>query len=258
MNQKNICHFMMAAGISLVLVACKSKEKSTESTTDTTASATDTTQSTAMDAVKDAATAAPEFYKVVKDSLGIKVLDVNYKPGDSSALHSHADYVVYAKAGSLAAFYDKNGSRVESPMTAGQLMIRPAEQHSVKNLGKGPISVLLIEVTRPNTVVAQDAASDATKVSGNLYKLDKDTMGLRAIEIVYKPGQSSAMHSHPDNALYVTSGGTVEFTDKDGKKTTAELKTGQVLVRGAEAHSVKNVGKTTLRAIMVEVNRPRG
>jgi quercetin dioxygenase-like cupin family protein len=259
MNQKTICQYVLAAGISLVFFSCKQKEKNTDSsTTDTTAtSGTDTTQASTQPAVMDAVTAAPNFYKVAKDSLGLRVLEVSYKPGDSSALHSHPDYVVYAKDAALATFYNKDGAGMESPMKAGALNTRPAEVHSVKNTGKMPINVIVIEVNRPNTTVAQDAATDATKVSGNLYKLVKDTMGIRSIEINYKPGQSSAMHSHPDNVLYVIEGSTAEFTDKDGKKTTAELKKGMILVRGAEAHSAKNIGKTTLRAIMVEVNRPR-
>lgn len=259
MNQKAICQYVLAAGISLVFFSCKQKEKSTEtSATDTTAtSGTDTTQVSNMPAVMDAVRAAPDQYKVAADSLGIRVLKVNYKPGDSSALHSHPDYVVYAIDGASATFYNKDGAAAESPMKAGAINIRAAEEHSVKNTGKGPINVIVIEVTRPNSTVSQDAASDATKVSANLYKLVKDTLGLRAIEVSYKPGQSSPVHSHPDLVLYVTEGSTAEFTDKDGKKTTGELKKGTILIRGAETHSVKNVGKTTMKAIMVEVNRPR-
>ena len=43
-------------------------------------------------------------------------------------------------------------------------------------------------------------------------------MGIRVLEATYKPGDSSALHSHPDYALYVINGGTAEFTGKDGKK----------------------------------------
>jgi len=110
-------------------------------------------------------------------------------------------------------------------------------------------------VSRPTQAAAVDAASDATKVSPALYKLKADSLGIRVIDVNYKPGQSSKMHSHPDAALYVLDGGKGEFTDKDGKKNVIEFKKGMTLIRPAESHSVKNVGNTTLKAILVEVNR---
>jgi quercetin dioxygenase-like cupin family protein len=64
------------------------------------------------------------------------------------------------------------------------------------------------------------------------------------------------MHSHPDLVLYVISGGTTEFTGKDGKKVKRVLKTGMSMVVPAETHSVKNIGKTTAKVLLVEVNRP--
>ena len=81
-------------------------------------------------------------------------------------------------------------------------------------------------------------------------------MGLRVLEANYKPGQSSAMHSHPDLALYVISGGSAEFTGKDGKKIKEELQTGMSRVVPAATHSVKNIGKTKVKVLLVEVNRP--
>jgi gentisate 1,2-dioxygenase len=71
---------------------------------------------------------------------------------------------------------------------------------------------------------------DASKVAPNLYKVTKDTMGIRILHATYKPGQSSAMHSHHDLVLYIISGGTTEFTRKDGKKDKRELKTGMSMV----------------------------
>src|SRR5437016_5296046 len=53
---------------------------------------------------------------------------------------------------------------------------------------------------------------DAVSVAPNLYKIVKDTMGIRVLQVTYKPGDSSAMHSHPDNVLYVVDGGKTEFT----------------------------------------------
>jgi len=260
MNRKFNRFLILALGVSLAIAACNQSDKKDEAstTTDSTMNpATDTAQQVAMtqDSEVDALKAAPNLYKLVKDSMGIRVLEATYKPGDSSALHSHPDYALYVISGGMAQFTEKDGSKGEREMKPGMANIRAAEVHSVKNTGKTTVKVLLVEVNRPKETTSQDAAMDATKVSPDLYKLKKDTLGLRVIEATYKPGQSSAMHAHPDNAIYAVSGGTAEFTEKDGTKRTLELKTGMSIIAPGGVHSVKNTGKSTLKVILVEVNR---
>ena len=260
MNRKFNSFLILALGVSLAIAACNQSDKKEEASTtsDSTMNATsDTAQPMSMtqDNEVDALKAAPALYKLVKDSMGIRIEEATYKPGDSSALHSHPDYALYVINGGMAQFTEKDGSKSEREMKSGMANIRAAEVHSVKNTGKTTIKVLLVEVNRPKETTSQDAAMDATKVSPDLYKLKKDTLGLRVIEATYKPGQSSAMHAHPDNAIYAVSGGTAEFTEKDGTKRTLELKTGMSIIVPAGVHSVKNTGKSTLKVILVEVNR---
>jgi quercetin dioxygenase-like cupin family protein len=83
-----------------------------------------------------------------------------------------------------------------------------------------------------------------------------DSAGIRILEATYNPGDSSALHSHPDNAVYTISGGKATFYGKDGSKAENEMKSGTSLIRGAEVHSVKNTGKTPLKVMLVEVSRP--
>lgn len=188
--------------------------------------------------------------------MGIRVLEATYKPGDSSAMHSHPDYALYVINGGTAEFTGKDGKKMTNEMKTGMENIRAAEVHSVKNTGKTTVKVLLVEANRSMGTSTLDPAMDATKVAPDLYKLKKDTLGIRIVEATYKPGQSSALHSHPDNAIYAISGGTAEFTEKDGTKHTNELKTGMSMIMPGGTHSVKNTGKTTMKILMVEVNRP--
>src|SRR5205085_10978533 len=128
--------------------------------------------------------------------------------------------------------------------------------HSVKNNGTTTTKANLVEVNRPDKAgAAQDPAMDATKVAPNLYKLVKDTMNIRVLMATYKPGASSAMHAHPDNAIYIIEGGNSEFT-VDGKKQQMEMQKGMIAVMPAGKHAVKNVGKTETKVLIVEVNRP--
>lgn len=259
MKKKNKIQFILAL-IAVFAFACNQadkKEESTETKTDTTTATTETAQPAQQDATPDAIKAAPDLYKVLSDSAGIRIVEATYKPGDSSVLHSHADYAAYATSGGTATFYGKDGSKAVSEMKMGTAYVRAAEVHSVKNTGKTPVKVILVEVSRPAQTTPVDAATDAAKVSPGLYKLKADSLGIRVLEVNYKPGQSSPMHSHPDAALYVLDDGKGEFTGKDGAKNVIEFKKGMAMIRPAEAHSVKNVGKTTLKAILVEVNRAK-
>lgn len=239
-----------------VVAACNNGDKTTETTTtneDTTQGNLVTTDnSQTMDVTK----VAPDFYKVVKDTMGIRVLEVNYKPGDSSAMHSHPDLAAITTGGGELTFYGKDGAKMVNEIKTGTTLIRPAETHGAKNTGKTTVKVMLVEVNRPTQTTSQDAATDATKAAPTVYKLKNDTLGIRVIEINFRPGQSAALHSHPDNVLYVVDGGTAEFTAKDGTKNAAELKSGMVMVAPPESHSVKNTGKTTMKGFLVEVNRP--
>ena len=255
MNQHFKKRFLWAIGISLALAACNQSDKTAETkTADSTTTAKPATEPAAT--VPDAIKADPNLYKVLADSMGIRIMEATYNPGDSSAMHSHPDYAIYTLEGGMGTFYSKDGSKMDHEMKAGIIMIHPAEVHSVKNTGKTPIKVILFEVNRPMGKMNWDMAKDAAKIAPNEYKVAADTMGIRALQINYKPGESSAMHSHPDQALYVIEGSKAEFTDKDGKKMVLEFKKGMSMVIPGATHSVKNIGTATMKAILVEVSRP--
>jgi quercetin dioxygenase-like cupin family protein len=254
MNQQFKKRFLLVLSISLAFTACNQSDKTGETkTADTTTTAKPATEPVA---VLDAVKAAPNLYKMLSDSMGIEILEATYNPGDSSAMHSHPDYAIYVAAGGPATFYAKDGTKMEHEMKTGNILINPAEVHSVKNTGKAPLKVILFEVNRPMGTMTWDAAKDAAKIAPNQYKVAADTMGIRVLQINYKPGESSAMHSHPDQALYVIEGSKAEFTDKDGKKMVLEFKNGTTMVMPGATHSVKNIGTTTMKAILVEVSRP--
>lgn len=256
--KKNVKSKLMLFILPLLFIACDqgAKTTSTDSTTDTSVNKTTPMESSANDQTMDALKVAPGLYQVVKDSMGIRILKISYKPGDSSAMHSHPDNVLYVIDGGKSEFTLKDGSKQVHELKGGAIMILPAGTHSVKNIGTTTTNAILVEVNRPNTAGTTDAAMDAAKVARNLYKMIKDTMNIRVLIASYKPGASSAMHAHPDNAIYIIEGGNGEFTGKDGKKQTLEMSKGMAMVMPAQVHSVKNTGKGNLKVLIVEVNRP--
>jgi len=258
MKQKINSNFFWVLGLSLTLPSCGSNNQSGSTTDTTTQKTTDTTtaktpaQTDAMDAVR----VAPDLYKPIADSMGIRMLQISYKPGDSSAMHSHPDVALYVIDGGKSQFTMQDGSKQTSDLKSGAAVVMPATTHSVKNIGKTTVKAILVEVNRPNTASSVlDPKTDAAKVAPALYKVLADTMNIRVLMSTYKPGASSALHAHPDNAIYVLQGGTAEFTLKDGTKQTLALGSGMAQVRAGEMHSVKNTGKTPLKVLIVEVNR---
>jgi quercetin dioxygenase-like cupin family protein len=256
MNTKLTSQLILVFAISFLFVACGSGDnKTSDKSADSTSTAKADSAKPAEAPVPDAVKADPNLYKVLADSMGIRILEATYKAGDSSVMHSHPDYALYVIDGGAAEFTGKDGGKMVNNMQSGSENIRGAEVHSVKNVSTKTIKVIIVETTRSQGATTQDPL-DATKVAANRYKLMKDSLGLRIIEATYKPGESSAMHSHPDLAMYVISPSKAEFTGKDGKKEVMDLKAGQAAIVPASTHTVKNVGKTTAKVLLVEVNRP--
>lgn len=251
--KKNVNLQLIALGLSLVFAACNADEtKTTDTATDSTANTT-AADNTSM----DAATVAPGRYTVAKDSAGLRVLEINYAPGDSAAMHSHPDLVLYVTEAGKTEFTAQDGSKQVHDLAAGMSIIVPAETHSVKNVGTTTTKGVLIEVNRTNNAGTDIAADmDPMKVSAGMHKLIKDTLNIRAMLFTAKPGESTAKHAHPDHAIYVLEGGQAEFTEQDGTKQVRELTKGMARISPATTHSFKNVGKNTIKVLVVESKRP--
>ena len=252
-------HLFLALAISFGFAACNNEEKKTEEATTSDNSAvasTETATTTVADEKIDATKVAPGLYTVAKDTMGIRVLNILYKPGDSSAMHSHPDNALYVIDGGKAEFTNKDGSKQVAVLKSGMTQIGGAETHSVKNVGTTTMKAILVEVNRPNQTGNTDMTLDATKVASKYYKLVKDSLNIRIVMVDYKPGAESALHSHPDLAMYVISPAKAEFTEKDGTKRVMTLDKGAVVIIPADTHSVKNVGNTNAKVVLVEVNRP--
>jgi mannose-6-phosphate isomerase-like protein (cupin superfamily) len=108
---------------------------------------------------------------------------------------------------------------------------------------------------------AYDPTMDPFTVSGSNAKLIQDTLGLKVFEWWVKPGEFLPLHKHPDHAMYVLEGGTAMVYSKDfpgGEKGfPMEVKAGQGWVGGPVTDSARNIGKTTIRMVEVDVYRPR-
>ena len=243
--------------VTFLFASCNNQEKKAEpSSSDSAMATTPTVDTTAKSQDLDATKIAPGLYTVAKDTMGIRVLNILYKPGDSSAMHSHPDNALYVIDGGKTQFTAQDGSKQVVEFKSGTMMIGGSETHSVKNVGNSTVRGILVEVNRPNRAASPEAPLDATKVASKYYKLEKDSLNMRMISVNYKPGDVSALHSHPDLVMYVLSPAKAEFTEKDGTKRVMTLEKGMIAVVPADTHSVKNIGNTPAKVLLVEINRP--
>jgi hypothetical protein len=81
MKKKSTSQFLLALTILLTLVACNQADKKEEPAAATDSTTTEAVQPVAEDAVPDAIKAAPDLYKVLSDSMGIRIVEATYKPG---------------------------------------------------------------------------------------------------------------------------------------------------------------------------------
>ena len=96
-------------------------------------------------------------------------------------------------------------------------------------------------------------AQDPVQVAPNVYSVAFENDRVRLLKARTKPGESSAMHSHPDYLVYGLGDGTVKFTSPSGETAEVEIKAGDVMWREAEEHSAENVGTTDVHVLLFEL-----
>jgi quercetin dioxygenase-like cupin family protein len=97
------------------------------------------------------------------------------------------------------------------------------------------------------------AAQEPAVVGPTIYKQTFDNERVRVFEVTFKKGAEIAMHSHPDHAVYVVTGGKLEITLADGAKNVIDAKAGETFFLPAQAHSARNAGNGTIRLTVTEL-----
>ena len=96
-------------------------------------------------------------------------------------------------------------------------------------------------------------AQDAAEVAPDKVKTVLDNDKVRVLEFTVKPGEKTGMHSHPGHILYSLTGGTMKTTLSDGKTSETITKAGDSRWIEAVTHNNENIGKTEIRALVIEL-----
>ena len=110
-----------------------------------------------------------------------------------------------------------------------------------------------------SSMPAYDPAMEPLTVGAKFSRKLRDTLGVKMYEFTVKPGDSWALHTHPDHTVYVLQGGKMAlFIQAAGKQDTLTFPTGMALISGPLSDSGKNVGNTTMKLLVQDIYRPRG
>jgi mannose-6-phosphate isomerase-like protein (cupin superfamily) len=104
-------------------------------------------------------------------------------------------------------------------------------------------------------VAGRASAQDPVKVAPGMNKVLLNNDRVRVLDVVVKPGEKMPLHSHPDNILYVITGGTARSTDAKGKSTDRTFKNGECVYREGETHEIENTGKKALHVLNIELKK---
>ena len=103
-----------------------------------------------------------------------------------------------------------------------------------------------------------DPAKDGLLVGAAFTKKIADTLNVKMYELTLKPGDSATLHSHPDHAVYVIQGGKLAVYFGGTNRVEMDLQPGGGFVTGPVSDAAKNIGKTTIKAVIFDMYRPRG
>ncbi len=101
---------------------------------------------TALPASLDAVTVDPKHYTVVFENERVRVLRVQYEPGEESVMHAHPANVAVFLSDGHTTFTLPGGKTSVANMKAGQVQWSGAEQHMPDNTGTTSVSLILVEL----------------------------------------------------------------------------------------------------------------
>lgn len=105
---------------------------------------------------------------------------------------------------------------------------------------------------------AYDAAREPLTVEAAFANKLADTLNVKMYEITLKPGDTVALHNHPDHSMYVIQGGKLSIAVEGAEAKEFDLKAGMGMMTGPENHTGKNIGNTTVKLLLHDIYRPRG
>jgi quercetin dioxygenase-like cupin family protein len=86
-----------------------------------------------------------KHYKVDFENDAVRILRINYGPGEKSVMHFHPESVAIFVTDQKVKFTTPDGKSTEAEAKAGETKHMPAGAHLPENVGSTPMEVILVE-----------------------------------------------------------------------------------------------------------------
>ena len=203
----------------------------------------------------DAVTLFPENYHVLFENDYIRAIEHRLAAGAAESRHAHPyPRVLYAVDASRLRI--RNGGETILDSKPSDTSYRLPGVHQIENIGTDESRFIMVELKKPQPEgkfsIRED---DAVYVAAEVYHLLLENDRVRVFEIRSRPGQKTAMHSHPGLAFrYRMSSTRSRITLPDGRIIDSESQLGSaVWTEEPSEHAFENIGTTESRTLLVEV-----
>ena len=87
----------------------------------------------------------PKHYKVEFENDAVRMLRIQYAPGDKSVMHAHPDSVAVFLTSQTGKFTTPDGKSEVVTAKAGEVKAIPGGLHLPENVGDQPLELILVE-----------------------------------------------------------------------------------------------------------------
>jgi quercetin dioxygenase-like cupin family protein len=115
----------------------------------------------------------------------------------------------------------------------------------------------VVTSSETSTMPPYDPAMEPLTVGAKFIKKLGDTLNMKMYEFTLKPGDSAAIHAHPDHTVYVLQGGKLSISFNSAAPQEMVLKTGDGFISPSLTDAGKNIGTTTIKLVVTDIYRPR-
>ena len=103
-------------------------------------------QSTSVQAQDPVKAASNVYKKILLENDQVRVLQVEFAPGDIAPWHEHPNHVLYVLTDGKIEITDKGKPPMVAELKAGDVMFMPAVTHMAKNIGTTTLKLIVTEL----------------------------------------------------------------------------------------------------------------
>jgi len=203
----------------------------------------------------DAVAADPDHYTVEFENDAVRLLRIDYGPGETSVMHSHPPSCSIALGDAAWSMTDPDGNVTEDSAAFGEVECVEAGVHLPEISSGAPAELLLVELKEGATAGTAPGAEEPEAVTADPdhYSVVFENDAVRLLRIDYGPGETSVMHSHPASCAIFLGDQAVTFELPGGEVEDAPAGgVGVVNCVDAGVHRPTNTGTGDLQVVLVE------